>query len=148
MQGSGIATALLNSHSPDSANSSMSRLVRSRTSDSSSATCFGAKSGSSSRRYFTWSGWLICNGMSGRTLPMEIASMSLENTSGLRSACCVSSWRAMITPKSVRETGESVRSDVKMGCGLLAVSSSRTNAFGSSSASVSGAGSVGSMHRC
>ena len=149
MQGSGIATALWNSHAPEAANSSMSWLVRSRTSASSSATCLGEKSGSSRRRYFTWSGWLICSGMSGRTLPIEIASMSLEKRSGLRRANCASSCRAMIVPQSVLVTGESVSSVVNVGCGLLAVSPSRTNAFGSSSSEVSvvaGAG-AGSMAR-
>ncbi len=111
MQGSGIANALLNSHSPVSMKSSISWLLSLRTSFSSSATCFGAKSGSSSRRYFTCSGGLICSGMSGRTLPIEIASMSDEKTSAFRNANSTSSWRAIIVPpSSVRRIGECSRS--------------------------------------
>ena len=124
-EGNGTENSEEKSTSPRSMNRSMSSFTVRATDSSMSAICRGAKIGSSSLRYFLWSGGSIWRGMRGRRFFRSTASALEEKTSGCRKTSSASALQVTTTPTpSTAMTGMVSRSILNMGCGLAAVSSS------------------------
>ena len=97
-EGNGVENRSQKSISVSPSSWSMSSFTSAVVDSSSSRIRCGANSGSSSLRYFLWSGGSICSGISGRLLLRSAAAALDEKTSGWRSTCSTPSREATITP--------------------------------------------------